>query len=351
MNEVTNRKECILVYDIVRVMATILVVLGHSGYISISTNYGGVDYTPEIGLPLIYKCFNLLIEGIYLFHMPFFMALSGALFNTQHKKYKSDTGKLIKKKAKQLLVPFLMINILFNIPIKCITGYFNYGRQLYDALVGQIFLQGNCYLWYLPTLFLIYVIAIMCSKKFTKRRIESNISILFIIYIGSYFMNIYIIKNVMYYLLWFYIGFYFEENKVRLHQSENNIYKIILLCICYIFFLVIHHKNIIHSFIFERIVAFFSALVGCYLSFLVCLYLSKKTNIIKRKIFKVVHKYSMDIYLLSDPLNYVILFLISLIFGAKYFSNGLALIGMIIIRFIISLIIPVAIAKTVVRYK
>jgi peptidoglycan/LPS O-acetylase OafA/YrhL len=44
MNQVDNvikSKKCIEEYNIIRVIATLLVVIGHAGYISPMTNWGG----------------------------------------------------------------------------------------------------------------------------------------------------------------------------------------------------------------------------------------------------------------------------------------------------------------------
>lgn len=66
-------------YDLLRVIATILVVVGHCTYFKICTNYGGCDYSYLfINESYAFKIINKMTEFIYIFHMPLFIALSGA---------------------------------------------------------------------------------------------------------------------------------------------------------------------------------------------------------------------------------------------------------------------------------
>lgn len=67
----------VIEYDVLRVVATILVVLGHCSYLAIRTNFGGINYLFEYssvgGLALFSrKALSILIEAIYSFHMPLF---------------------------------------------------------------------------------------------------------------------------------------------------------------------------------------------------------------------------------------------------------------------------------------
>lgn len=69
-------------YDILRVVTTMLVIIGHCTSFCILTPYGGCDYT-EFTRPeesLFYIMVRYVSKLIYSFHMPLYMALSGALF-------------------------------------------------------------------------------------------------------------------------------------------------------------------------------------------------------------------------------------------------------------------------------
>ena len=76
----------VLIYDWVRLIATILVIIGHSTYYYIMTQYGGCDYT-AFTLPKLsnfYRMAEYMVSIIYLFHMPLYMALSGALYRRKN---------------------------------------------------------------------------------------------------------------------------------------------------------------------------------------------------------------------------------------------------------------------------
>ena len=73
-------------YDIVRALLMILVILGHCTYYQISTNYGGAYYQDlmlQAGVndTIIHRITSWVTGAIYTFHMPLFMALSGAVLD------------------------------------------------------------------------------------------------------------------------------------------------------------------------------------------------------------------------------------------------------------------------------
>jgi fucose 4-O-acetylase-like acetyltransferase len=72
----------VVAYDILRIVLTLLVVLGHSGYLQQDFGIGGVEWQ----LPLhrhpaydymLLRIIRLFPSWIYSFHMPLFMVLSG----------------------------------------------------------------------------------------------------------------------------------------------------------------------------------------------------------------------------------------------------------------------------------
>ena len=80
---VSRKRENLVEYDILRVIVTLFVIIGHSTYYVILTKYGGCDYT-EFTLPEVsafYRLTEYIVIMIYMFHMPLYMALSGALLS------------------------------------------------------------------------------------------------------------------------------------------------------------------------------------------------------------------------------------------------------------------------------
>lgn len=98
-------------------------VVGHATYLDIKTPFGSIYYATlmqenGVDTSLFYKLANALTGFIYSFHMPFFIALSGCLFAL--KRY--DLRSLVSKKFKRLLIPFFVVWLAWNLPIKYFTG-------------------------------------------------------------------------------------------------------------------------------------------------------------------------------------------------------------------------------------
>lgn len=152
---ICKKKKYILSYDLIRIIGTILVVLGHSTYPEWSNDLG----TISLNAKLISENFNVIRDTLqnigefaYLFHMPLFFALSGALY------VMSDTQnilELFKKKGKRLLFPYFLTGLLWMFPIKYLVGFYPDGYSVCKGLL--YFLTGKDamgHLWFLPTLFI-----------------------------------------------------------------------------------------------------------------------------------------------------------------------------------------------------
>ena len=121
----------------------LLVVLGHCTYYEMATDFGGMYFASQmqsagIHETLTHHWLSVITTAIYSFHMPLFMALSGAVFAMQLKKGKYGDGKtFISKKTKRLLYPFLIVSMFWSFPLKYLSGYWGAsGNILYDVVVG-----------------------------------------------------------------------------------------------------------------------------------------------------------------------------------------------------------------------
>lgn len=109
-----------------RVVVTILVIISHCMYYRIETAYGGIDYSGLlVRKTIVFKILEQIKEMIYSFHMPLYMALSGALFRGTISKKGISFTKLIKNKATRLLIPFFIISVLYNFLLKYISNYWS----------------------------------------------------------------------------------------------------------------------------------------------------------------------------------------------------------------------------------
>ena len=323
-------------YDALRVVLTLLVIAGHSTYLLLSTKYGGISYRNDIvssgyELSSLYIFFDHINEFIYLFHMEIFMLLSGTLFEREINKY--DARTLATKKAKKLLLPFIITLSLIVIPIKLLTGYWATSSNVFkDILIGQFLLQGNIYLWFLPVLFTIFFIVYFLVKK----KADSKI-------VGTFFLILYFLSNLikirfaMYifkYLIWFYLGIIFNRNRslINKHISlKNTLFSIIGVSgACIAYSLLPPYAQILIKPIITVLMVF--------IIYAACCSYSKKWS---GK--SIILKHSFALYLLADPVNYIFLFLVFKLCPLSIFSSNMWSLLIIVLRFFAQLIVSLAV--------
>ena len=228
-------------YDILKIMAIILVVLSHSAYYKISSNYGGMDYQQYLNSHsafTLYKILGKFMEIIYYFHMPLFMAISGVFFSIQIKKDRwNKIEKLLTSKFKRLMLPFFVFTLLYSLPLKYISNYYN-GVSFWRAIAGQFFLLGNSHLWYLYALFIIFIISFYCL------RIDTSIFVylsLYILHVLSFLIHITLVSAPLQFLFWFSMGFLFESKRRKYNIFlENHKWISLLFFVLFIFLVVLN---------------------------------------------------------------------------------------------------------------
>lgn len=206
-------QERIAEYDILRVIVTLLVVLGHATYLSHVSAYGGRDYWTSFSVPsLFHRAVSKLTGFIYLFHMPLFMALSGALFRRSLVRKKYDLKRLLIEKGKRLLVPFFVVGILYSFPVKYISGYYASSSSLLrDFLVGQVLIRDDTHLWFLPTLFVVFVICYLL-ETYWPGHVRWKLGLAVCIFVVNRLLERHW-QTPMEMTLWFYLGYQFENRR------------------------------------------------------------------------------------------------------------------------------------------
>jgi hypothetical protein len=134
-------------YDLLKVFAILLVVLGH-----VTNHY--MEALPTKAITIT----------IYLFHMSLFVALSGAVFQMGLGKGKyREFLPFFVTKAKRLIVPFCMTTLLVLAPTLVFCGKTDLG---YIGTVVNIFVGGEYvkHLWYLQALFWIFLVCWVAFK-------------------------------------------------------------------------------------------------------------------------------------------------------------------------------------------
>lgn len=345
-------------YNILRAIAILLVVLGHSTYFIIITSYGGIDYS-NVFFPSgrIYNFLEFIGIMIYNFHMPLFVFISGAVHYLFVKKRECSFKELFKIKFKRLMLPYFIVGIFYMIPLKYISNFYSENTLSEIFINGLLLFQCSGHLWFLFMLFMVFLI----FKVFERYMIDNKYSV--IIMPILLFLNIFsdkipidIFQNIAIckYLIWFYLGFKFEESRVSINKLILN-YKHKLFFVFLILFILTsnYSKNfvldidIMSKWIFYRVLLLIIAILGIITAYIFALIIRKSS------IINFINKYSFHIYLLHDPLNYIILAIINSINAFGYFTHGIGYLVFVIVRFsitlLLSILIKVCIDKIIVR--
>lgn len=166
--------------------AILLVVLGHS--------YPGLQYSDDILINILLWIRKHLI---YSYHMPLFMFISGYLFIHTNRERNINYIGFVQKKIKRLLVPYFVISTCV-FPVKIfLSQYADRPVQfnLNDYVKSVIYPDDNviALFWFLPTLFIIFLIAPIFKKYLVNRKI----SVLYLLSVLLIFFNLFNpVKNI-----------------------------------------------------------------------------------------------------------------------------------------------------------
>lgn len=316
--------------ELLRFFATILVVLGHSGFYTITTSVGsmGCNWTKYImDGTIIYKIIGLGTRVIYSCHMQLFIVISGMVFQIclNAGKYKTALD-LLKNKISRLIIPYFVVSVLYNIPILWCTNYF--GRNIYNVMLYLVGFGKN-HLWYLEALFIIFALTYTCNfilKGFMKFQKKTAIAIMMIPAVLMYLLNDYMgihvseiayIDRVAKYWMWFLVGMIFVEleNKIKGGLEAKTILKTNGIFVIWILSFLLADKGKRFFIIEEQI---FGIFFWYSLGYLV---LSRFPILLNNQILKLINSYSMDIYLYGVPVNYIIMTLLIHINGVIHMNN------------------------------
>ena len=309
------------------------------------TPYGGIEYVNKSDeKSLMFQVIFLLVEFIYTFHMPLFMGISGYCFSLSRKR---SFIELFKQKFWRLIVPFLVVSVFYSIPIRYVIGYWNGSSDIVrDILLGQFLLMGNTHLWFVMSLFWIFIICHFINRvesKLGRWIIVFVLHLIGVMYLQYNGTNILGIPMGLKFLLYFFLGFNYMESV----REYYNRYKLIPCVLCFIGLFVISSawQFFIRFFDFPVATLFYSiimAIAGCILFLRMCETWGgrfSKIHILRDNTF--------ELYLYSDPINYLIIYVSYELLGKEIFSNSFLSISMFVLRFILSTIVAILIIQLV----
>ena len=343
--------------DILRIILTILVVIGHASYYTIKTKFGGIYYDQLMQGMMVedttfHRVVTYLTDWIYVFHMPAYFCLSGVIFSMELKRNRySSVWKLIVTKAKRLLAPMLFVWLIWNIPIKMLTGYYmGMNHPLLSAMM-QIAFPNAVYLWFLEALFCCFVMDYIITKYIKNFRVQFlivGIMALIGLYFYKYMRQIVPLGNLFKWFVWFWLGHSIDDIRNKWSQilkkycgSETIgfIFETILFVLLY----VLSFRALKVQWILTNTILSFVGVVWIWeLVELINPVLRNKW--LDEQILNCSAN-TYGIYLWAEPLNYAILAVALWKFGIPIFGTEVGAVVIYFVRVFGSLLIAVGITK------
>jgi len=300
----SGKLQKISLYDWVRLLATIMVVVGHSAYYSMYTALGGVGYTLPVALSPVYDSFifkslRFVAIWVYGFHMPLFFFLSGAVLAL---KPIGQTNSFLMKKARNLILPFFTAGLLFMLPVKYLSGFYT-NESILPAIglfIGGVDESGH--LWFLWALFWVMAIFAIVQKILEKFTNNSPVLLLIITWLiqmnaSNVTVTAFQFSASLKYIFWFALGFIFEK-----HFRDRLSLKLSGILFTFVGILEILHAT--YSMFTTETVIILGILLTVSLSHIFSVVFAKLYD---TAVFKVLFRNLFSIYLYHDPLEYVVL--------------------------------------------
>lgn len=255
--------------------------------------------------------FTAITEWIYTFHMPAFVAISGAVyyFVKRERNAYNDIWIFVKNKAKRLLIPYVFFAIVVVIPTlyycNLIEG--DFWRYIFNTFV---LVRGPRHLWYLIMLFNLLVIFNLCENYIFKHKGLFLLLSFFVHFLPSYFpIKAFQLPEVCSYFLYFMIGYYFQNKRacVMVYLSKINKYVISLVLIL----LTIGIYCFYHTYMFGTFVgSFLCSVLGIIFLYIISVIISQKERLTCSSIFKLIDKNNFGLYLFHPMIIYIMFYVI-----------------------------------------
>lgn len=290
--------------DVMRINLMTFVIAGHArylGFVPYGLTAGGGQY---IAGCLSYA--DKLVGFAYSFHMPLFFILCGIVAFVTHRKTFLSFDKMVFNKFKRLIIPYILWGLFWMIPLRIVSLVYN-SDNIKDAVSALFTFTDGSHLWFLPTLFGVFI----CFYPFylVYKRTGSLMTVgifafLFTKIMGLLPIHFLNLGNVLSYLTYFATGFVvggllYVNNESCIKISLEGLLSISLTSVILLLLAQFRYSlNLIQLNVLIMGV--------CIYSF--SLMITRYTKITDSKVFDVINRNCMRIYLFHDPLNFPILF-------------------------------------------
>ena len=218
--------------------------------------------------------------------MHLFFYISGFLFSLTNESFiEMDNKKLAKKKVQRLLVPYLVLGVVLWGIKYVFSSFASVNRQFSITSFFEMFIAPNTegstmgYLWYLITLFMVFVLMAISSVSHVDMKKSKWCLIVIVI---SWLLwqrggNIdwFNMGAVLWYMSFFVIGIQYKKYGVVVQRIINRggVFKCLFI---YCFKCTFYYSAIKHLFAYKVI----AALVGIWMTLSVCSCLIKKSGLL-----------------------------------------------------------------------
>lgn len=318
--------------DLFRVLGILLVVIGHSAYDSI----GAVHYSSffqSLDSSGVASFMHRLVGNIYQFHMPLFFFLSGMIYYLTQDKF-STLEQLTSKKFHRLIMPGLFYAVIFVVPVKYLCGFF--GEADFFQVIFSVFrIHNTGHLWFLFSLFWVFILFHIIAQMICSRNDWLMFGIIAFLSFYKDFWQITLpgfsqVLDGYNGLLFFAVGYWYSKA-----LRHNTMLADIGIIGGLIVLFVIAESLQLNS--LANISVTTCKILLTYQLCTICLL----PTLLKSKLYLMLLQYNFMIYILHDPLNYVVLALfyrmgetglpIDLYYSLFYFCRTIVIIALTII--------------------
>ena len=253
---------------------------------------------------------GILAEYFGFFPIYGFVLASGYLYAYVRFERGSYTKfwSFVGNKALRLLVPYAFVLCAWVFPIA--QAFFHYDAK--TILQNFVLGKSPAQLWFLPMLFLVFVIVYPLSKLFQKR-FWIGLAVVLVAYgIGvlAPVPNIFQIKRALQFLPMFWIGMQLRQKPCTLIKKIHPLIWVGAHLLLFVVYLVLPNNGIIQKLLFMG-TEFVLHMTGAIMAFSLLEWIGSSCKWQESKVFHFLSARAMGIYLFHQQLIYVLLYLLN----------------------------------------
>lgn len=278
--------------DLMKAITIVLVVIGHAT--RMYTPSGAIDVQDAS------RSLGVLSGYIYSFHMPAFMAVSGAVFSLgRHSSGWKGLSVFVRTKTRRLLIPYLVFGTLWVAPAMWVVGL----AQNPIKYVGEGILLSldPRHLWFLLALFIISVACWM-----VRRTLDSHplivLTAAMILYIGHRWVpSVLQLSSAARFLVFFVLGYIAQRQKEVLRRGTASVVLLTVGGVVWVIAASVGMFDLLpHS---GKIAFLLSGVSGAFLLYAISAALSR-TSLERSRVFEITTRDGYGVYLFHPMIIY-----------------------------------------------